>query len=223
MKWRLKRDIFALCMIAAICIMTIYFSSILPEIVPSHFNAEGTADRWAPKSTVLLLGLGVPVVLYLLLTFIPFIDPFWRRIQPKYDIFLLFRDMAMAFFVYFALVEYVSASEGRFQTSMFGAGFGILFIVLGNYLPKLPRNFFFGIRSPWTLASETVWKRTHILSGWLFVVAGVLITLLSFTSLPLHILLLVVLLPVVLYCGIIYPYFLYRKLQRDQGEKPLEL
>jgi uncharacterized membrane protein len=106
---------------------------------------------------------------------------------------------------------------------MFGVGFGILFILLGNYLPKLPRNFFFGIRSPWTLASETVWKRTHILSGWLFVVAGFLITVLSFTSLPLHILLLVILLPVVLYCGIIYPYFLYRKLQRGQGEKALDL
>ncbi len=221
MKWRLKRDLFALGMIAVIVLLTLYFSSILPDTVPSHFNAEGAPDSWAPKSTVLLLGLGVPVGLYLLLTFIPFIDPFWRRIQPKYDIFLLFRDLAMAFFVYSSLVTYISARDGRFQTGMFGVGFGLLLALLGNYLPKLPRNFFFGIRSPWTLASETVWKRTHIVSGWLFVGSGLLIAILSFTSLPIHIVLLVVLTPVVLFTAILYPYLLYRKVQGgDQEEVP---
>lgn len=50
---------------------------------------------------------------------------------------------------------------------------GVLYLLLGNYMGKLRRNFFMGIRTPWTLASEAVWERTHRLAGWLFVLAGV--------------------------------------------------
>jgi uncharacterized membrane protein len=55
---------------------------------------------------------------------------------------------------------------------------GALFMVLGNYMGKLRRNFFIGIRTPWTLSSDAVWERTHRLGGWLFMLAG-LATLLS--------------------------------------------
>jgi uncharacterized membrane protein len=129
----------------------------------------------------------------------------------------------MGFAAYMTVVEYVSAQQGKFQVGMFGFGFGLLFILLGNYLPKLPRNFFFGIRSPWTLASETVWKRTHILSGWLFVAAGCLMAGLSFTSIPFHILLLALILPLALFSAVIYPYYLYRKIQKGGGGNLPEL
>lgn len=49
---------------------------------------------------------------------------------------------------------------------------GVLLMVLGNYMGKLRRNFFVGIRTPWTLASEAVWERTHRLAGWIYVLAG---------------------------------------------------
>ena len=49
---------------------------------------------------------------------------------------------------------------------------GALLMVLGNYMGKLRKNFFIGIRTPWTLASDAVWERTHRLAGWLFVAAG---------------------------------------------------
>ncbi|MDX1444523.1 MAG: SdpI family protein, partial [Gammaproteobacteria bacterium] len=53
-------------------------------------------------------------------------------------------------------------------------GMGGLFIVLGNFLGKTRKNFFIGIRTPWTLASDEVWIRTHRLAGWLFVAVGIL-------------------------------------------------
>jgi uncharacterized membrane protein len=52
------------------------------------------------------------------------------------------------------------------------AGIGLLLAVVGNFLGKVTRNFFVGIRTPWTLASEEVWMRTHRLGGRLFVLAG---------------------------------------------------
>lgn len=54
---------------------------------------------------------------------------------------------------------------------------GALLMVLGNYLGKLRKNFFVGIRTPWTLSSDSVWERTHRLGGWLFFGAGLLIML----------------------------------------------
>jgi uncharacterized membrane protein len=54
---------------------------------------------------------------------------------------------------------------------------GLLFAVMGNYLTKVPRNFFIGVRTPWTLADEDVWFRTHRLAARLFVLAGVVIAL----------------------------------------------
>lgn len=56
---------------------------------------------------------------------------------------------------------------------------GVLLMVLGNYMGKLRRNFFAGIRTPWTLASEAVWERTHRLAGWVYVLAGVAMVVLA--------------------------------------------
>jgi uncharacterized membrane protein len=131
----------------------------------------------------------------------------------------VFRDIILLFMVFIFTVTLFSARTGRLNTNLFGIGFGLLFILLGNYMPRLPRNFFFGIRTPWALASEVVWRKTHIVAGWLFVTGGAMIILLSLFGLPTHIVLLAVLFPVVLVSAFLYPYFLYRKLQRE-GESP---
>lgn len=118
MKWDWKRHVFALALIVVGCVAAWYFSSILPDTVPSHFNTEGTADQWSPKSQLIALGIAVPVGLFILLTFVPLVDPFWRRIQSKYNLFLIFRDIAMGAIVYFTIVEYLSASEGSYAANM---------------------------------------------------------------------------------------------------------
>jgi uncharacterized membrane protein len=220
MKWDFKNHLFALAMIVSLCLAAVYFSYTLPDTVPSHFNIDGIADKWSSKSDVVFLGIAAPVGVFVILTFIPLIDPFWKRIQNKYNLFLVFRDISIGFIVYFSIVGYVSAREGTLATNMVVLGIGLLFMFLGNYLPKLPRNFFFGVRTPWTLASEQVWKRTHHISGWLFVASGLVMAILSFSRLSQYAVLLAVLIPLVLFCGFVYPYFLYHRLERE-GEKQL--
>jgi uncharacterized membrane protein len=56
-------------------------------------------------------------------------------------------------------------------------GVGILFLALGNYLPRLRSNWWMGIRTPWTLDNEEVWRRTHRLGGWSFALGGLLCVL----------------------------------------------
>lgn len=219
MKWNIKRDIFPICIIILLVLISLYSYSGLPERVPSHYNSGGVPDGYSSKLSFVLFGVGEAVFLYLLLTFIPFIDPFWKKIESKYSIFLIFRDIALAFSLFIYVVILISAKNGVLEESMFGMGFGMLFILMGNYMPKLPRNFFFGIRVPWTLSSEVVWKKTHIVSGWLFVVAGVIIIMLSLMNVPSHISLLVTLSPLVLFSAFIYPYWLYKKINNNDGWK----
>jgi len=215
MKWNFRKNIFALSLLVLFIIISLYYYTILPQTVPCHFNANGIADNYSSKTSLICIGISIAVSLYILLTFIPMIDPFKKKIDSKYDTFLLFRDIVMAFILIILVLTYMSAKNGSIRTDILGIAFGIMFIILGNYLPRLPRNFFFGIRSPWTIASETVWVRTHRISGIWFVVAGILLIALNLLKVKLHISLIVVLTPTFLYTAIIYPYSLYKKLEKE--------
>jgi len=187
----------------------------LPDPMPSHYGFDGKADNFSAKDAFIMIYVGMCVGVYLLMTFIPWVDPFWKRIQSKYNIFLIMRDCAMFFFLYFYVVILLSAKTGYLHDAVFGVGIGLFFMLLGNYLPRLPRNFFFGIRSPWTLASEEVWKRTHVLGGWMFVLAGLLMILLSVAGIKMGLVFVFILVPLLVFTGLIYPLWLYRKIQKD--------
>jgi uncharacterized membrane protein len=223
MVWRIKREILPLSIMALFILLSIYFYPTLPEKIPSHFDINGMPDHFSPKLHLMLLIFSLTAGIYLLLTFIPLIDPFWRKIQKKYDIFLMFRDLVLLFFIFLYVLSIIAAKKGRLEVYVLGIGFGLLFILLGNYLPKLPRNWFFGIRVPWTLSSEIVWKKTHILGGWLFVIAGISTVILSLLKVHLEIVLIVTLVPVFFFSGILYPFFLYRRLQRAEKTEEPEL
>jgi len=215
MKWKLKREILPLMAIILVGILSFIFYPTLPETIPSHFNKDGLPDRFAPKSQILLIYVAFIIFLYLLLTFLPMIDPFWKKIQKKYSLFLLFRDFVLLFFLFFYIIILFSAKADKLQTNLFGAGLGFLFVLIGNYLPKLPRNFFFGVRTPWALASEVVWRKTHILSGWAFVLGGILAVVLSLLKIKITLALFAVFFPLLILTGFIYPFYLYRKLQKE--------
>jgi uncharacterized membrane protein len=215
MKWNFRRDIFALSLLVLFIIISLYFYTVLPQRVPIHFNFDGSPDNLSSKTNLICLQIGIAIFIYVLLTFIPMIDPLRKKIEPKYNSFVIFRDILLAFTILIFVLGYLSANEGAIRKELLGIASGVLFILLGNYLPRLPRNFFFGIRSPWTLASETVWVRTHRISGIWFVAAGILLIFLILLKVNLQISMIAVLFPTVIFCGILYPYFLYKKLEKE--------
>lgn len=213
MSWNFKRELVPLAMIAAVIVLAAIYGPGLPDVVPSHFDGNGNADGHMSRTTFLLVIPAVMAGIYLVLTFIPFIDPLWKKIQHRYNILLLLRDFTMGFMVLMFVISLLAAREGRFSITALGVGMGILFMLIGNYLPKIPRNWFFGIRTPWTMTSDEIWKRSHIVGGWWFVGAGLLIAALSFTGLALEVMLLVVLGPTVVVTGWLYPYLLFKRSQ----------
>ena len=86
---------------------------------------------------------------------------------------------------------------------------GVLFIVIGNYLPKTKQSYTMGIKLPWTLASEENWNRTHRLGGFLWVIGGALFILMSFIGWSLAAFLIILALMVL--APMVYSYLLYRK------------
>ncbi len=218
MKWNLKQEIVPLCLLALFGVLTAMFYPTLAERIPTHFNIEGTPNQYHSKQTAVLLIFGLIVAIYGVLTFIPRIDPFWKTIQPKYDLLLLLRDFVLMLMLFIYILSIVAAHEGKLRLDLMGVGLGFFFMLMGNYMPKLPRNWFFGIRVPWTLSSEVVWKRTHIVGGWWFVGSGLVMIILSLLKVNQLVVMGVTMLPAAVYTGFIYPFMLYRKLQRE-GKK----
>jgi len=113
---------------------------------------------------------------------LPVIDPRKRNIEKFrgfYDAFCLFMMAFMLGVIGIILSE--SFNPGKLRVEfLVTAGCGLLFVFVGNMMPKFKSNFFAGIRTPWTLSSNEVWQRTHRLAGFAWVSGGVLIIALSF-------------------------------------------
>jgi uncharacterized membrane protein len=161
-----------------------YYPS-LPDPVPTHWNIAGEVDGWTAKPMGVwifpLITLGLAVVMLVL----PAISPRGFRLDAarrSYDIVLF---LLVGFMVVVEAFSYRAAlSGGSSITQAIPVMLGLLLIGLGNYLGKFPKNFFVGIRTPWTLASDQVWNRTHRLAGFLFMAAGVLVILSGFFNTP---------------------------------------
>jgi immunity protein, SdpI family len=112
--------------------------------------------------------------IYVLLLLVPRIDPRRAHYAKFQRPFLALRTATVTFFfaVDLLVLAWVRGHQVNVNTFVPIAS-GLLMVVLGNYLPKIQSNWFVGVRTPWTLSSESSWRRTHRLAGWLFLASGV--------------------------------------------------
>ena len=144
----------------------------LPEMIPSHWNMAGEVDGWSSKSFAVF---GMPLILLgaqWLAVLGTSADP-KNQNHSKKILQLVFWIIPVMSLVVSALT-YSEALGTHLQVEEIVWGLvGLLFIVIGNYLPKCRQNYTIGIKIPWTLSSEENWNRTHRLAGWLWVAGGV--------------------------------------------------
>ncbi|MBN2102118.1 MAG: SdpI family protein [Candidatus Aenigmarchaeota archaeon] len=167
--------IIALILVILSFIMGLAFYPILPEDVPSHWNVRGEVDGYLPKFWGAFLFPIVTVGLFLLFALIPHIDPKKTNIEKMEKYYGGIVVLTMGFLFYIYILTIVWALGARIGMNiMIMPAMGILFYALGAIMHNLKSNWFVGIRTPWTLSSESVWKKTHALGGKVFKISGIL-------------------------------------------------
>lgn len=200
---------------AAFFAVTVQYSS-LPDPMPTHWNAAGQVNGWMPKFWGAYFVPLLMAFLWLLFLVLPRISPRGFEMEPFLRAWGVLKVTVLALTLFIGALALRAARHGGElpQTPIFVA-MGILFAVIGNLLGKVTRNFFVGIRTPWTLASEEVWYRTHRLAGKLFVVAGILIAAGALLGLPIWST--IGLLVVASLVPVVYSYVIYRRIEGLPG------
>jgi uncharacterized membrane protein len=213
---RVKIDLAIWIIILASFGVGIYLYPDMPEKMASHWNARGEVDGYMQKGWALFLMPGITVLLYLMYLLIPRIDPLKKNIEkfrPYFDWFIL---LMIVFLAYIHGLSIATNLGYKFNmTTMILPALGVLFIYIGFLVEHAKRNWFIGIRTPWTLSDDRVWEKTHRLGGTLFKIAGVLVFLsFLFESVALWIVL-----GSALIAGlypVVFSYFEYEKLKRQK-------
>ena len=214
MKFNIKRDIIALIIITVSVIIACYYYIVLPPVVASHYNGSGFADIYSSKLKFILICLSFPIVIYALFTYFIYPKAIKKYYTTKLDIFFKLRDISVTFVAFIMTLLLSAGKNGAFPNNLLGIGVGLLIIIVGVYLPKIPYNYFFGIRNSWTLSSELVWNKTHKISGDSSILGGLLIILLILLKVRLGIIIIVVMAPLGLFSIFIYPFILTIKLNK---------
>ena len=179
----------------------------LPERMPTHWNAAGEVDGWSSKPFAVF---GLPLILgaaQWLCVLATTTDP--KRQNHSEKIYhLVFWIMPVLSIVLHAVTYLTVLGVGVRMEMVMPIFMGLLFVIIGNYLPKCKQNYTIGIKIPWTLNNEENWNKTHRFAGWLWTFCGVAIMFTGFFGgfwVFLPITLLMVLVPV------FYSYSLHRK------------
>ncbi len=143
--------------------------------IPVHWDARGNANGYGGKFEGLLLLPLIALGIYVLLRFLPRIDPGRANYAQFSGPYLVVRYAVLLLLAGLYGITLLAVKGYGFNTTrLVLGGIGILFIVLGNVLGKVRPNWFIGVRTPWTLSSKRSWVRTHRLAGWLFTLAGLI-------------------------------------------------
>ncbi len=179
----------------------------LPARIPSHWNAVGEVDGWSSKTFAVF---GMPLILLAfqwLCACATSADPKKKNHSDKI-LHLVFWIIPVLNIVLSVFTYAAALGKGVPVDVLMPILFGVLFIAIGNYLPKCQQNYTIGIKIPWTLNSEENWNRTHRLTGWVWVIGGLVVMVSGFFVgfwLFLAVTLVMVLVP------FIYSYILHRK------------
>jgi len=200
---------FVLIVIALVVGLTLY--ARLPDPMPSHWNAAGQIDGYMSKFWGIFLVPIITVVLLPIFLVIPYIDPLKANIAKFRGIYNWFIVVFVAYMLYVYVLTLLAALNVQFNmTVMLMPVVGLLFVGIGYMMGQAKRNFFIGIRTPWTLSSETVWDETHKLGSKLFMIAGAVTVITGFVG-EIGIWLMIAALLIAAFVPMVYSYILWRR------------
>jgi uncharacterized membrane protein len=194
-----------------------WLSTTLPEQIPSHWNIRGEVDGYGGKWTLFVLPVWM-LAMMLLFYFLPALSPKPFEIDAFRSTSLYIMVLVVAMFGYLeGVILYVVHQTVAKEPSIdlgraFSTGIFLFFALMGNVLGKVRKNFYMGVRTPWTLASDRVWNDTHRLAAWLMVAAGAIGIAMTWLGAPIWALFVLLILSASV--PVIYSFVHYKSLER---------
>lgn len=206
-----KSEIIILGIILISFVVGIYFYPQMPEKMASHWNVQGQVDGYMARFWGLFLMPIISIGLLVLFILIPKIDPLKANIEKFRKYFDGFIVLMMFFLFYVYILTLLWNIGLRFDMGqLMIPALGILFYYIGVLMENAKRNWFIGIRTPWTLSSEKVWDKTHKIGSKLFKIAGIIAFIGVFF--PKYMIFMIII-PVISFSiyTLVYSYFEYQK------------
>ncbi|WP_079505718.1 SdpI family protein [Mesobacillus jeotgali] len=208
----MKKHVLPLTMIGLLVLAWVIAFPKLPEQVPIHWNVNGEADGFASKLNAMFSTLGIMVILYISMSFLPKVDP--RKANYKFFSKSYHIILNAILGVFFVINILVLANAAGYDVPIGSIGplvVGIIFMILGNYMPQVRSNFFIGIRTPWTLSNEEVWKKTHRAASKIFFFGGLAMILATFAPVYWKETVLISVIALTVVAPYIYSYVLFKR------------
>jgi uncharacterized membrane protein len=215
--------IVALVLLVASVAAPAWFYSDLPDRIPTHWNLKGEVDGYGGKWTLFLVPI-MMVPMLLLFTFLPALSPKHFEVDTFRPTYLYIMAIVMGLFAFiqgtllYTVYQTVHGDNSFDIGRALSAGIFLFFGLLGNVLGKVRRNFYIGIRVPWTLASDRVWNDTHRLGAWVMVAAGAIGFLLTILRVPIWVAIVVLVGSMLI--PLIYSFVHYKSLERAGQLEP---
>jgi len=177
----LKTEWPSLVLIALSIFAAFYFYAHFPAQVPTHWDVNGNVNAYSSRAFGAWFGPIMIIGLYLLFFLIPYIDPKHEHYAGFRDSYHGLKNLMVAFM--FVIYMFVGASGLGYDVpvgAIIPIFVGLLFVGIGYYIKEVKQNWAFGVRTPWTLESATVWKKTNHLMARLMMLGGVMLAICAF-------------------------------------------
>lgn len=171
-----KKEIVIWVLLLAPFIYTVFIWNKVPDQLPTHFNIQGEPDDYAGRALALLVLPATNILVYFIMLFIPRIDPRGKNYEQFSVSYQNIRLVVHLFFVaMFIYISSVILYNKTLYMNAFLAGIMLFLALLGNYMRTVRSNWFIGIRTPWTLSNDVVWRKTNELGGRIMFYSGLLL------------------------------------------------
>ncbi|PRR79741.1 SdpI family protein [Clostridium vincentii] len=211
----IKKDWFIIAVLVVTFIVSLYFYASLPSQIPIHWNAKGQVDGYSGKLFGTFAMPLMNLAFYFFFIVLPFLDPKKANYAKFQSAYKLIRITFHIFFAGIQAIVLLVALGHTVNVSMFvGLGTSLLFVVIGNVMGKFKHNYFVGIKTPWTLANEEVWAKTHRMAAPLWVVGGIISAIFAIVGGESFFIALFIILSIVSIVPIIYSYIIFKKFDK---------
>ncbi|AGK55763.1 SdpI family protein [Bacillus sp. 1NLA3E] len=208
----MKKHVFPIFMIGLTILAWVIAFPKLPQEVPIHWSFTGEANGYSSKLGAMFTQIGIMTLLYVSVAFLPKIDP--RK--ANYSLFskgyqIIYNSLLTIFFVLNVITILIGLGYDIPMATMSTLIIGAIFIIMGNFMQQVRSNFFIGIRTPWTLSNDEVWKKTHRFGGKIFFGGGVIMIFATFLPSVLKETVLIIVIVVTVAAPYAYSYWQFKK------------